>query len=141
MNKLTSISPLTKLGFLMALLVLGLWVIPTMVSFYKNQKIYNQKVELLNTLDHREGAQLEAKTFHSEVFRHDAEQYFDKVEVSSVADDDYEVILDVDPKSLDQFHTFLRNLSMDYAVKVEDGVHYHENNGSMRIKMILKPLI
>ncbi len=141
MKKIKSISPMTKLWFLISLLVLGLWVVPTMVSFYKNQKIYNTKTALLNSLDHREGAQLEAKPFHSEVFRQDAEEYFDKVEVSSVENDDYEVIVHVKQQDLNTFHTFIKNLSMDYAIKIEnEELIYRDINGTMSVKMIVKPL-
>ncbi len=140
MNKLKSISPMTAIWFVVSLLVLLLWVIPTMVSYYKNQKIYNQKVEILNTLDHREGAQLEAKPFHSEVFRLDAEKYFDKVEVTSVANDKYEVLIHLNKVKLDAFYDFLKNLSLNYAVSIDDNLIYEDNNDSMHVKMVINPL-
>ena len=131
---------MTKIWFVVSLLVLLLWVIPTMVSYYKNQKIYNQKVELLNKLDHREGAQLEARPFHSEVFRLDAENYFDKVEVTSVANDKYEVLLHLNKVKLDTFYDFLKNLSLNYAVSIDDNLIYEDHNDSLHVKMMINPL-
>jgi len=140
MNKLKSIAPMTKLWFVISLLVLLVWVIPTMVSYYKNQKNYYQKVELLNSLDHRAGAQLEAKPFHSEVFRQDAENYFDKVEVTSIENDAYEVLIELDKSKMNTFHTFLKDVSLNYAISVRDEISYEEKNDKMIIKMIVKPL-
>jgi len=134
------ISPMTKIWFVVSLLILFAWVIPTMVSYYKNQKLYNQKEELLNNLDYREGAQLEAKPFHSEVFKNDAKKYFEKVEVSSMDNDAYEVHIAMDKAKIGMFSSFLKNLSMDYAVRVEDGILFEDSNESINITMILKPL-
>jgi hypothetical protein len=140
MNKLKSIAPMTKLWFVISLLVLLVWVIPTMVSYYKNQKSYHQKVELLDSLDHRAGAQLEAKPFHSEVFRLDAENYFDKVEVTSIENDAYRVLIYLDKSKIDTFHTFLKDLSLNYAVSLKDEILYEEKNSTLTVTMILKPL-
>ena len=49
-----TLSPMTKVWFVISLLVLLLWVIPTMVSYYKSQKIYSQKLSQIEELDKRE---------------------------------------------------------------------------------------
>ena len=130
---------MTKVWFVVSLLVLLLWVIPTMVSYYKNQKVYSTKVEELQQLDKRVGAKLDAKPFHSEVFKVDAEDSFDKVQVSSIENNAYEVMIDMNSEKISTFHTFLNNLSLNYAVSVEDNIVYEELNNSIRVKMVVKP--
>ena len=85
-----SLSPTTKLLFVASLLLLFLWVIPTMVSYYKNEKLYNQKTAELEKLDTRE-VNTEVKRFHTEVFKIDAEIYFDKVSVTSIPNNKYKI--------------------------------------------------
>ena len=136
---LKKILPITKICFVISLLVLFLWSIPTMVSYYKNKKLYENRVEQLNRLDQRTGGHLDAKPFHSEVFRVDAENYFNSVKVMSVQDNAYEVIIIINKEKISDFHTFLENISLNYAVNVNNDIDYEEVNKSMRIKMVIKP--
>lgn len=134
-----SVSPLVKISFLISLLLLLIWVIPSMVSYYKNQKLYGKKIDELAALDQRVGAQLDAKPFHSEVFKLDAEESFDHVNVTSIDNNAYQVIIQMDTGKLSNFYTYLKNLSLNYAVSVEDKIVFTENNSSLIVTMILKP--
>ena len=133
-----TLSPMTKILFIISLVVLLLWVIPTMVSFYKNQKLYTQKVSQIEMLDKRENP-LDAKHFHSEVFRADAENFFDKVEVLSAPDNLYNVTFLFKKEILSTFHTFLKNISLNYKVSIEESVIYEEVDKSMRVNIVVKP--
>ena len=138
-NRLKEISPMTKVWFVVSLLVLILWVIPNMVSFYKNQKLYGQKTAQLRELDHRENSNIDAKPFHSEVFKTDAEEIFDKVEVVSTVDDSYKVTILFPKESLAVFLNFLKSISLNYKVSVDDKILYEEIDKSMRVTIIVKP--
>ena len=138
-NRLKTISPMTKVWFVVSLLVLILWVIPNMVSYYKNQKLYNQKTIELKELDHRENSNIEAKPFHSEVFKTDAEEKFEKVEVVSTLDDSYKVTIVFPKESLLIFLDFLKNISLNYKVAVDNSILYEEIDKSMRVTIIIKP--
>jgi len=139
MSRLKTLSPSTKLWFVLSLLALLLWVIPTMVSFYKNQKLYNQKVSTLELLDKRENGQIDAKTFHSEVFKVDAKEYFDEVTVVSVEDNSYEITLIFPRESISKFHSFLKNISLNYKVSVQDNIIYEDIGTSFKVIMTVKP--
>ncbi|HHH19007.1 MAG TPA: hypothetical protein ENK86_00630 [Campylobacterales bacterium] len=134
-----SVSPLFKLSFIVSLLLLLLWVIPSMVSYYKNQKLYGQKVETLAALDKRVGAQLDAKPFHSEVFKVDAEASFDKVDVTAIENNMYRIMLEVDGAKISSFYTYLQNLSLNYAVSVVEPLIFEDKKGKIRITMVVQP--
>jgi hypothetical protein len=130
---------MSKVWFVVALLILLLWVIPTMVSFYKKQKIYDKKVQELQVLDKREGVHSEAKVFHVGVFKKDAERYFSSVEVDSIANNAYEVEMVMEKSQIQVFNAFLKKISLDYAIALEDNLLFKEVNDSMSVKMVLKP--
>ncbi|NEW60902.1 hypothetical protein GSY74_06360 [Sulfurovum sp. bin170] len=133
-----TLSPITKIWFIISLLVLLLWVIPNVVSYYKNQKLYAKKVVQIEKLDKRENS-FGIKNFHSEVFKSDAEEYFDKVDVISSSDNSYKVTILFAKESLPKFHTFLKNISLNYRVSVENSIVYKEMNKSMRVNIVVKP--
>ncbi len=139
MNKIKNISLMSKVWFVIALLILLLWVIPTMVSFYKKQKIYDKKVQELQVLDKREGVHSEAKNFHIGLFKKDAQRYFSSVEVNSIANNAYEVEMLMEKSQIQVFNAFLKKISLDYAVALEDNLLFKEVNDSMSVKMVLKP--
>jgi len=133
-----TLSPITKVWFVISLLVLLLWVIPNMVSYYKNQKLYSQKVAQIEKIDKREN-KLDAKNFHSEVFRADAEEYFTKVEVVSAHNNSYNVSILFDKEVLPKFHAFLNDMSLNYNVSIEDSIVYEEVNKSIKVNIVVKP--
>ncbi len=139
MNKIKTISLMSKVWFVVALLILLLWVIPTMVSFYKKQKVYDKKIEELQVLDKREGVHSEAKVFHIGVFKKDAGRYFSTVEVDSIANNSYAVKIVMEKSQVQLFNAFLKKISLDYAVALEDNLLFKEINDSMSVKMVLKP--
>jgi hypothetical protein len=137
-NIFKSISPITKIFFAFSLLVLFLWVIPTTISYYKNQKIYNQKVIELNQLDSRK-TQIDAKLFHVDNFKIDAKKYFDNVDVISAPNDKYKVTISFHIDALPKFYNFFKNISLNYRVLVEDNIIYKEKNKSIKVNFIVKP--
>jgi hypothetical protein len=133
-----TLSPITKVWFVISLLVLLLWVVPNMVSYYKSQKIYNQKVSQIEKIDKREN-RLDIKNFHSEVFKLDAKKYFNKVEVVSTPNDSYNVTILFAKEALPKFHTFLKDISLNYRVSIEDSLVYEDVNKSIRVNIVVKP--
>jgi len=133
-----SLSPMTKIIFVVSLLLLFLWVIPTMFSYYKNEKLYNQKIVELEKLDTRE-VNSEAKRFHAEVFKIDAENYFDKVSVTSIPNNKYKIDILFMKEAIPKFHVFLRDLSLNYRVVLDDKLVYKDVNKSLQVTMIVKP--
>jgi len=133
-----SLSLMTKLLFVVSLLLLFLWVIPTMVSYYKNEKIYNQKIAELEKLDTRE-VHSEVKRFHAEVFKIDAETYFDKVSVTSIPNNKYKIDILFKKEAIPKFNAFLRDLSLNYRVSLDDKLVYKDVNKLLKVTMIVKP--
>jgi hypothetical protein len=110
-----------------------------MVSFFKNQKLYTQRVAKLEKLDKRENSNLLAKPFHAEVFKVDALEYFDKVDVVASADNQYKITIQFSKEKLSKFHNFVKDLSLNYRVSLDDSIHYKEINKSMHVNLMVKP--
>jgi hypothetical protein len=109
-----------------------------MVSYYKNEKLYHQKIVELEKLDTRE-INSEAKRFHAEVFKIDAETYFDKVSVTSIPNNKYKIDILFMKEAIPKFHAFLRDLSLNYRVSLDDKLVYKDINNSLQVTMIVKP--
>ena len=139
MKKLKTISPMAKILFVVSLIILLLWVIPTMVSFYKKEKIYKGKVQELARLDTREGVHLEAKPFHAGLFKADAKRYFSSVEVNAIANNSYDVNIVMEKSKITTFNSFLKKISLEYAIGIEDSLIFKDINDSMSVHMVLKP--
>ncbi len=137
-NKSKKISPITKIFFIFSILVLFLWVIPTAITYYKNKNIYIQKVSQLEKLDNRE-IPSDTKPFHSEVFKADAKNYFDKVNIISIPNNEYNVTISFNIDRLPKFYNFLKNISLNYKVSIEDKLLFQEKNKILKVNMIVKP--
>ena len=136
-----SVLPLFKIAFLISLLLLFVWVIPSIVSYYKNSKIYVKKVEELTALDERTEAKLDAKPFHTEVFRADAKESFDDVQVTAIEDNAYRIFIHLKEANLSSFYTYLKNLSLNYAISVQEPIIFENKNGTIKVTIVVKPYL
>jgi hypothetical protein len=132
------ISPITKTFFIFSILILFLWVVPTAISYYKNKNIYTQKIIELEKLDSRE-IPLDAKPFHTEVFKTDAKNYFNSVNIVSIPNNEYSVTISFHIDKLPKFYDFLKNISLNYKIALEDTIKYKESNSTVTVNMIVKP--
>ena len=136
-----SVSPLFKIAFLISLLLLFVWVIPSIVLYYKNSKILKKRVEELVALDERTGAQLDAKLFHVEVFKMDAKESFDDVQVTVIEDNAYRIVIHLKEANLSSFYTYLKNLSLNYAISVQEPIVFENKNGTIKVTIVVKPYL
>ncbi len=137
-NRLKKISPITKIFFIFSILVLFLWVVPTAISYYKNKNIYAQKVSQLEKLDSRE-IPADVKPFHSEVFKTDAKNYFDNIEIVSIPNNEYNITIAFNIDKLPKFYNFLKNISLNYKISLEDKLLYKDKEKKIKVNMIVKP--
>jgi len=133
-----NISPITKTFFIFSLLVLFLWVVPTAISYYKNRNVYTQKITELEKLDSRE-IPLDAKPFHTEVFRTDAKNYFNSVNIVSIPNNEYSVTISFHIDKLPKFYDFLKTISLNYKIALEDAIKYQESNSTVTVDIVVKP--
>jgi hypothetical protein len=137
-NKTEQMSLITKSFILFAILVLFLWVAPTAISYYKNRNLYNHKVAELETLDKRE-IPSDIKPFHTEIFKADAQSYFDEVDVVSIPNNEYNITISFNMDKLPKFYDFLKNLSLNYKVSVKDTLIYRGKNNQIDTQITIKP--
>ncbi len=138
MNSIFKMSIVTKIFLVFSLLIVSLWVIPTTISYYKNRDIYNQTKERLEKLDSRE-VKKDIKHFHSEVFTTYAKIFFNNVSVVSTFNNRYKVTISFPIDSISKFYDFLKNISLEYKVIVEDNIIFRQKDKNISVEMRLKP--
>ena len=131
-------SIVTKIFLLFSIVILFLWVIPTTTSYYKNRDIYNQKKDELERLDNRD-IKKDIKYFHSEVFATYAKNFFDDVTVVSIPNNEYRLNISFKRDSISKFYDFLKNISLNYKVIVEDNITFRQKDKNITVEMRLKP--
>jgi hypothetical protein len=140
LSGLKNLSLMSKIIFLLSLLLLFIWVIPNMVSYYQNMQKYELKAKELKSMAMKSDISGEAKRFNPESFQHDLEEFFSKVDVSSDKENIYQVVIEMDKEKIDFFNDFLETLSLRYLVKVIGSLEFSEKDKNLEVKMMLQPL-
>jgi len=138
LSGLKNLSLLSKIVFLLSLVLLFIWVIPNMVNYYKNVQKYELKVKALKEISLKSNIEGEAKTFNSQEFKHDVEERFSKVEIHSDKDKIYQVTIEMNKDKIDEFNDFLETLSLRYLVKVNGALEFSEQDKNLEVKMTLQ---
>jgi len=138
LSGLKNLSLLSKIVFLLSLVLLFIWVIPNMVNYYKNVQKYELKVKELKKLSMKSDINGEAKIFNSQEFKHDLEERFSKVEIASDKDKIYQVTIEMSKDKIDEFNDFLETLSLRYLVKVNGALEFSEQDKNLEVKMTLQ---
>ena len=137
---LKGLSLMSKIIFLLSLILLFIWVIPNMVNYYKNVQRYEVNANELKNIAMKSNIEGGAKKFNSENFKNDLEELFLEVEISSDVEKIYEVIIQMDKDKIDDFNDFLGTLSLRYLVKVNGALEFSEQDKNLEVKMILQSL-
>ena len=140
LSGLKNLSLMSKIIFLLSLTLLFVWVIPNMVSYYKNIQKYEVKVKELKNIAMKSDISGEVKRFNPEDFQHDLEEFFSKVDVSLDKENVYQVVIEMDKEKIDFFNDFLETLSLRYLVKVSGALEFSEKDKNLEVKMMLQPL-
>jgi len=138
LSGLKNLSLLSKIVFLLSLVLLFIWVIPNMVTYYKNVQKYELKVKALKEMSMKSDIEGGAKTFNIQEFKHDVEEHFSKVEIISDKDKIYQVTIEMNKDKIDEFNDFLETLSLRYLVKVNGALEFSEKDKNLDVKMTLQ---
>jgi len=140
LSGLKNLSLLSKIMFLLSLILLFIWVIPNMVSYYQNVQKYEVKAKELKNIAMKSNIEGEAKRFNPEDFQYDLEEFFSRVEVSSDSETIHQVTIELDKDKIDEFNDFLETLSLRYLVKVNGALEFTEQDKNLEVKMTLQSL-
>ena len=118
--KFTSLSLLSKLLIILSLLLLFLWVVPTVLSYYKNLNQYNSKKSSLHEVNVKHGITEMAEKFNIEKFKADSSIHFLAVRVDSQKEGEHQISIDVEKDKIKLLNSFIETLALRYLVSIEN---------------------
>jgi len=130
----------SKIIFVISLIILFVWVIPSMVNYFKIVQTQEQQVTELQKNASKYGISKNAKKFNKESFIEDALNNVSKASVEPLSDKSYALIIEVDKGKMDEFNTFLETLSLRYLVKITSPITFKEKENFIEIKMTIQEL-
>ena len=137
---LKQLSLVSKILFIISLIILFVWVIPTMVNYFKNVQTQEQQIDALQKNASKYGITGNAKKFNKDGFVQDALKNVSKASVESLDNKSYAVKLEVDKDKINHFNKLLETLSLRYLVKVVSPITFKEKEKFIEIKMTIQEL-
>jgi hypothetical protein len=132
---------MSKILFVLSVVVLLVWVIPNMIEYYSNVKSYETKETQLKSMALSQGIQEDAKLFDKAQFLEETKKVFETVSVEPLEDGTYEVSIVVNTAEMDKFHKFLKAISLRYKVRVDNNLMYEtEADKTLKAKFTLRTL-
>jgi len=142
MNKQSgSLSLITKVLLSLSLLVLFVWVIPTVIGYYKNIDKLESRNNELQKISTTHNINSKVKRFNEEEFKKETASLFENVLVESDDNNGYHLTLHVAKNKMKAFNSFLETLSLRYLVKVKNNeIQLLEKDQIIEVKLNLKNL-
>lgn len=132
---------MSKILFVLSVVVLVVWVVPNMIEYYSNVKSYETKETALKRMALSQGIQEDAKLFDKILFLEETKKLFETVLVEPLEDGAYEVVIGVNMAEMDKFHKFLKAISLRYKVRVDNNLIYEtEADKMLKVKFTLRTL-
>ena len=133
-------SIVTKVLYLLALLLFIAWVIPSMVSYYSDMEHYKGSQQEVAKLSSQYGVEVETQIFTKERFQKNTESIFEKVTVEQIDAKRYKINIAMKREDLKNFHKFIDTLSLDYYVKIEGALMFKAKENVVNASFILLTL-
>ena len=124
LQKFKNISLLTKVLYILALLVLLLWVVPTALNYYSNVGKYQENTGEISVLSQKYAIDAEAQPFNANTFKEEVEKEFSSVMVTSINDKRHDIVIKMKREEIPNFHKFLETISLRYLVEIEGALEF-----------------
>ena len=131
---------ISKILFALSLVILLVWVVPSMVNYLTNVKAQEEQISALKKSYSKYDIKGDAKKFNKDSFVQYALDNVDKASVDSLGDKSYAVKLEVEKDKIYAFNEFLETLSLRYLVKVTSPITFKANKKLIEIKMTIQEL-
>lgn len=119
MNKIKNLPLMTKILYIITLLISIIWVLPTVNSYFSNMSQYEQSKQELSTISSKYGLAIDTQKFSKEAFKDQTEPLFSKVDIQELNNKAYKVNISMKQEELKKFHTMIETLALKYYVKIE----------------------
>jgi len=131
----------SKIIFIISLIILFVWVIPTMVNYFKNVQAQEQQVSELQKNSSKYGISAgDTKKFNEESFIQDALKSVSKASVEALDDKSHALRLEVEKDKIGNFNKFLETLSLRYLVKITSPITFKEKDKYIEVKMTIQEI-
>ncbi len=140
-KKIKQISLVTKILYLLAVVLFFVWTLPTILSYYSNINKYEKKLNEINKISSKYAISSEAQPFSIKAFKNSVKTIFSDVTIVPKEEGHYSVDIKIRKEDLKEFHTFIETLSLRYLVQIEDDLVFKANDdNTINIKMRLVEL-
>ena len=130
----------TKIVYLLTLLILLGWSVPTMFTYFSNEKTFEKTETEINRLSSKFGLNYQTVTFDSKVFKESTEEKFEACNVLPLENSQYSVTLKMKREDIEAFNKFIKSLSLRYYVKVKAPLTFEAKDEVLMAKMTLEAL-
>ena len=140
LENLKNQSMVTKILYLLALLLFIVWVIPTIFSYYSNMEQYKDSKKEIVQLFSKYRIEGETQPFTKELFKNNTERMFDKVGVKRLDANRYHVDIEMKREDLKNFHNFIDTLSLRYYVQIDGELKFKAKDDTVHVSFIISKL-
>ena len=133
-------SIVTKVLYLLAILLFILWVIPSMVSYYSDIEHYKGSKQEISKLSSKYGVDSQTQLFSKELFQKNTEKIFEKVIVQNLDEKRYSIEIEMKREDLKNFHNFIDTLSLRYYVQIEGELKFKAKDDTVHASFIISKL-
>ncbi len=133
-------SIVTKVLYLLALLLFILWVIPSMVSYYSDMEHYKGSQQEIAKISSKYGVDSQTQPFSQELFQKSTEKIFKKVTVEKLDENRYSINIEINKEDLKNFHNFIDTLSLRYYVQIEGELKFKAKDDVVNVSFVISKL-
>jgi len=139
-KKIKNISLISIALYLLAVIVLFIWVVPVAMNYYSNINSYEKNIKKMKTIYSEYNIESNPKIFTANLFKKDAELIFSKVDVTSIDQDKYSINIEIKKEDIESLHTFIKTLSLRYLIKIDNTLEFTAHDKVITIKLIIVKL-
>ncbi len=140
LENLKNQSMVTKILYLLALLLFILWVIPSIVSYYSDMEHYKESQQEIAKLASKYGVDGKTQPFSKELFQKSTEKIFKRVTVKELNDKRYSIEIKMKREDLKDFHKFIDTLSLRYYVQIDGELKFNAKDDIVDASFIVSKL-
>lgn len=137
---LKKIPLITKFLYLLAIILLIAWVVPTIITYINNTNGYKEHHQEIQKASSRYAITAPTKEFSTKVFKEETKSLFSKVDIKELGQKKYEVHIQIKKEDLKKLKGFIETISLRYYVEIIQPLKLDAKEETINLKMTLKAL-
>jgi len=139
-DKIKSLPTMTKILYLITLLLFIVWVLPTANRYFSNLNQYNKNIEEIKSIASKYDISTETQKFSKENFKQNHQPLFTKIEVQELGNKLYLIHIELKQEDLKKFHAFIETLALKYYVQLEENLEFITKDDIINVSFKLRAL-